>query len=323
MYHRVAELGCDPWGLSVKPEHFAEHLEVLQKHYRLMRANELAASLEKGKLPRRAVVITFDDGYADNLLAGKPLLEKHNVPATVFITTGCVGNEREFWWDELERLCLQPGRLPEMLRLNVKGKTYEWNLEGASNYTEAAYKGSRQWRAWEEKKASTRQVFFLSLWELMHPLLDSERQQVRDDLLSWAGASRPGRSSHRSLSSDEVLTLAEGGLVEVGCHTVTHPKLAALPVAMQREEILNSKARLEEILGRAVSSFAYPYGRRCDYTNETITITRDAGFESACVTSSGVVSRHVNRYELPRFQAPNVDGDAFARQLRDWFNIES
>jgi peptidoglycan/xylan/chitin deacetylase (PgdA/CDA1 family) len=323
MYHRVAELGCDPWELSVRPEYFAEHLEVLQDFGRLMRTDELATSLEQDKLPRRAVVITFDDGYRDNLLAAKPLLEKYDAPATVFITTGCVGNAREFWWDELEKLCLQPGQLPGLLRLSVNGRTYEWNLEEACDYTEAAYQSNRHWRAWQGNKASARQVLYLSLWELMNPLPDGERQQVRDDLLAWAGAGGSARVSHRSLTPEEVLTLADGGLVEVGCHTVTHPKLAALPADIQLEEIRQSKARLEELLGREVLSFAYPYGRRSDYTNETINIVREAGFKSACTTSKGILSRRANRFELPRFQAPNVDGDAFARQLRDWFNSDS
>jgi len=289
----------------------------------MMRNDQLAASLERGKLPNRAVVVTFDDGYADNLLSAKPLLEKYDVPATVFIATGYVGNEREFWWDELERVCLQPGKLPGMLRLNVNGKAYEWNLHAASEYSESAYQDNRRWKAWEAGAAGSRQLLFRSLWELMHPLAERERRQVRDDLLSWAGDSAPARSTHRPLVSDEVLKLAEGGLVEVGCHTVTHPKLAALPSAVQREEIYQSKARLEEILGRDVLTFAYPYGRRSDYTDETIAIIREAGFKSACSTTGGIVDRRVNRFELPRYGVPNVDGDALSSLLRDWFGQES
>jgi peptidoglycan/xylan/chitin deacetylase (PgdA/CDA1 family) len=319
MYHRVAELGCDPWDLAVTPEHFRQHLEVLRKHGRLMRNDQLAASLERGKLPDRAVVLTFDDGYADNLLAAKPLLEKYDVPATVFIATGYVGGPSEFWWDELERVFLQPGKLPDVLRLNVNGKAFEWNLQEATDYSERAYQDNRRWKAWEAGEAGSRQLLFRSLWEWMHPLTESDRQQVRDDLLSWAGNSSPARSTHRTLFSDEVLKLAEGGLVEVGCHTVTHPKLAALPSAMQREEIHQSKARLEEILGSAVITFAYPYGLRSDYTDETVAMIRGAGFKSAYSTSRGMVDRRVNRFELPRYRVGNIDGDAFSSQLRHWF----
>ena len=64
-------------------------------------------------------MITFDDGYADVLHHAKPLLERHSVPATVFVATGAIGQRREFWWDELGGLFLQPGTLPEELELTV------------------------------------------------------------------------------------------------------------------------------------------------------------------------------------------------------------
>jgi peptidoglycan/xylan/chitin deacetylase (PgdA/CDA1 family) len=74
------------------------------------------------------VAVTFDDGYADNLLNGKPLLECYDVPVTVFVTSGYVGAGREFWADELERLFLQPGTLRQELCLAIKGRTHQWDL---------------------------------------------------------------------------------------------------------------------------------------------------------------------------------------------------
>ena len=65
-----------------------------------------------GDVPSAGVVVTFDDGYADNFHNAKPLLERYEIPATVFVTTGYLQDQREFWWDELERILLQPGTLP-------------------------------------------------------------------------------------------------------------------------------------------------------------------------------------------------------------------
>lgn len=112
MYHRVADVDVDPWALSVSPQHFDEQLEVLKSHYHPLSLQQLVQAHKQHNIPKRAVAITFDDGYADNLLQAKPILERHNIPATVFVITGTLGNSDEFWWDALERLLLQPGACP-------------------------------------------------------------------------------------------------------------------------------------------------------------------------------------------------------------------
>src|SRR3712207_6612027 len=122
LYHRVAELNSDPWSLAVTPSHFAEHLKILRQQACPIRLQQLSQALSDGKLPDRSVVVTFDDGYADNLYNAKPLLERYGIPATVFLTTGYIGAEHGFWWDELGRLLLHSSWLPGMLRLQVNGK---------------------------------------------------------------------------------------------------------------------------------------------------------------------------------------------------------
>ena len=317
LYHRVAELRSDPWYLAVAPRRFDEHLEVLRRHARPMRLQQLSQALLNGnKLPDRSVVVTFDDGYADNLHNAKPLLEHHDVPATVFLTTGYLGHEREFWWDELDRLLLRPGALPERLSLTVDGGTYRWELGEAARYGEDAARCHRRWRAWEEAPSS-RHSLYNSLWELLHPMAEDERRRVLDELRGWAGAEPAGSPSHRLLSLEEVVALAQGELIEVGAHTVTHPALSTLPPVSQRDEILGSKVQLEEILGRPVTSFAYPYGNR---SAETVGIVREAGFACACSTRADVVRRSTNHFKLPRAHVQDWDREEFATWLSRWFS---
>ena len=317
LYHRVAELRSDPWSLAVTPRHFLEHLEVLRQYAHPIRLQQLSQALLDNSLPRRLAVITFDDGYADNLHNAKPLLERYNVPATVFLVTGYIGGEREFWWDELDRLLLQPGTLPRVLRLSVNGSIHQWDLGEAANYSEDAARRYRNWRAQEDAPTTPRHSLYISLWKLLHPLSESERRKVLDELLAWAEAKPAVRPTHRPLSLEEVITLAQGNLIEVGAHTVTHPALTALPVTSQRTEILESKAQLEEILGRRVDSFSYPHGI---LSTETAGMVREAGFTYACSTYADLVARSADRVRLPRIPVQDWDKGKFARRLWWWFH---
>jgi peptidoglycan/xylan/chitin deacetylase (PgdA/CDA1 family) len=100
LYHRVARIESDPWSLCITPEHFAEHLEVLRRHFpiKLTQTQLLKLLLNRSGC---SVAITFDDGYADNFSEAVPQLKRYGIPATFFIATGYVGATREVWWDEL------------------------------------------------------------------------------------------------------------------------------------------------------------------------------------------------------------------------------
>jgi peptidoglycan/xylan/chitin deacetylase (PgdA/CDA1 family) len=316
MYHGVAAVGSDPWSLFVTPQHFAEHLEVLRQHARPTRLRRLAQSFGNVSLASRSVVVTFDDGYANNLHNARPLLERYDIPATVFLTTGYLGRACEFWWDELDRLFLQPGTLPETLELRIQGSTHQWELGEAAHYPEAACMEYRHWRAWE-KAPTSRHALYASLWQLLQPVPEDERHSLVAELLVWAGATPVARPTHRSLALQEVLALAQGNLVDVGSHTVTHPLFPALSLRMQRGEIQRGKAYLESVLGRPVTSFCYPYGA---YTAETVNLVREAGFVCACSTSPGTVGRCTDRLQLPRVCIEDWDGDELAKRLSMWFD---
>jgi peptidoglycan/xylan/chitin deacetylase (PgdA/CDA1 family) len=98
-YHRVANAEADARGLCVSPRHFEEQLEVLRRVACPVALEELVRGLP-GDLPRRAVALTFDDGYADVLHRAQPLLERYQIPASVFVVSGCLGGQ--FPWVEEE-----------------------------------------------------------------------------------------------------------------------------------------------------------------------------------------------------------------------------
>ena len=319
MYHRVAEADSDPWSLCVTPKHFAEHLEVLREYGNLLHLQELRKRLDNRQPVHRSIVVTFDDGYADNFYNAKPLLEKYDIPATVFVTTGGIDQKHEFWWDELDRLLLQPGTLPDLLQLNINGRTYQWELGEATHYSETDFQRDRHWRMdTEPGEDPTRHTLYRSLYQLLQFLSVYERSKQLEELVIWANAEPVGRSTHRSLSNEEMFALESGGLIEIGAHTVTHPFLSQLPIASQRDEIQQSKDYLEKILGHPVTSFSYPNG---SYTSDTIPLVQEAGFNCASCSVADRVQQNSNRFLLPRVVVEDWDGETFARWLSRYFQL--
>jgi peptidoglycan/xylan/chitin deacetylase (PgdA/CDA1 family) len=119
----------------------------------------------------------------------------------------------------------------------------------------------------------------------------------------------------------ELKALGEGGLIEIGAHSVSHLVLAAQPISLQQEEINGSKRQLEDFLGRAVTSFAYPYGCLDDINKNTIQLVRQAGFELACTSVAKFVSLRSSLFTLPRYTVRDWNGDEFAKRLRRAFSI--
>jgi peptidoglycan/xylan/chitin deacetylase (PgdA/CDA1 family) len=277
-----------------------------------MRLEEVARGLREGDLPDGAVCVTFDDGYRDNLYVALPLLERYGVPATCFLTTGRFGRDREFWWDELERILLQPGALPETLRLQVDGTWIDRKLGTSAKYTKEDQRRDREWTLVDPAAPTPRHAVFRTLYGRLQELADEERTRVLDALQEWAGATPAVRPSHRMLEADEVATLAAAELVEIGAHTVNHPALPCTATDEQREEIARSKETLERWSGAPVKSFAYPYGR---YSDDSVAAVREAGFEYACACLGRAVRRDSGRFLLPRVDAPNQDGAALAGLL--------
>src|SRR4051812_15112248 len=88
LYHRVLEQSYDPQMLAVTPENFYEQLLFLKKKGPFLSIDEFAEILKTGKkFPRNAFLITFDDGYADNLINALPILENLELPAVFYVAT--------------------------------------------------------------------------------------------------------------------------------------------------------------------------------------------------------------------------------------------
>jgi peptidoglycan/xylan/chitin deacetylase (PgdA/CDA1 family) len=312
MYHRVAPEEDDPWGLVVTPERFEQQLEILRKRAVPLSLEGLVEGLAAHRLPERSAVITFDDGYVDTLRYAKPILERLGLPATVFVTTGYIGGHREFWWDELYSLLAQPVRLPAALELGLGGRRVVFEL-GPAAAPPAEFPAIPIWQA----PPGSRRALCREVWALLQPLGEALRRSALDQIRAWAGAGAVRSSAnHRPMTADEVRQVGEGGLIEVGAHSVTHPLLPAMPPEIQRDEIRGSKVALDDLLGCPVRSFSYPFGAWNPTTEE---LTREAGFRCAVAAHEEPAWSAEDRFRLPRYNVENWDGAEFSARLNQWW----
>jgi len=331
-YHRVAELALDPQMLAVTPRNFDEHLQVIRSRFRPVSLRAASELLADGGNLDGIVVLTFDDGYADSLSQLAPLLERYEVPATVFATSGYVGGDREFWWDELEQILLGSPALPRELGLTLRGGERRWDLGAAAVASEEERAAWAGWTILAAGDPSPRHLAYRQLESVFHRLRKEEQQRVLRGLRSWAGTDGTVRESHRVLTCEEVAELAAHPLVELGAHTASHPVLARLTPAEQWLEIDGSKSELERIAGTPITSFAYPFGRRAwrhrlatmlqgperyraDYTRQTARIVRYAGFERAVANLGDRLAPRSRAFELPRVVVHDGSGDTLARVI--------
>jgi peptidoglycan/xylan/chitin deacetylase (PgdA/CDA1 family) len=314
LYHRVGTGGSDPWGLSVSPTHFDEHMAVLRRMMRPLPLSALVESVRRGRVEPGAVAVTFDDGYADALENATPVLEGYDVPGTFFLTTGAIGGAHDYWWDELERLVLHPEIFPSRLRLQIDEECVEWSLGLSATSPADVSDRVRGWRAWFTTAPTPRHALYRDLWRRCQRLAADGRERIMDQLRAIE-SDLPRAPAHRVISEPELLRLAAHPLYDIGSHSVTHAALASLPTAAQALEIRGSKQWLEERLGRPVTLFAYPYGGVEDYDAGCVRLVADAGFTGACANVPGIVATRADHYQLPRLFVEDWDGDALAQRL--------
>lgn len=281
VYHRVAKADFDPWNLAVSPEEFEQQLTRLRKKI-VLPLGEFARLHAQKRLPRNAVAITFDDGYACNALVAAPMLKSFGYPATFFIVSDAIAHPEEFWWDQLEFIF----------------HAREFNYQIASQLL--ADRGGDGFAA----NADPHNVLvpFFSHWEFLRGNSAEVRRQYLGDLRDRLGLKKPFRHTHRPMIATELRVLAANPSFEIGGHTATHPSLRARPPEEQEKEIVLGSRFLEATIGKPILSFSYPFG---DWEEVTREIVIGAGFKCAVATEQRTVRSGDDQFALPRRQVVN------------------
>jgi len=288
LFHRVS--GNSP--LPVEPrtaialDSFRTIISDLSAHYKPLPLSELVTRVGRGENIDRCVSITFDDGFADTLYHALPILERYQVPATVFVTSGFVVRDvipMEYKLAEIVSNCFS-------VKSVHQGKEMLWKTVTKSE-KEACYRFMRQ------------SLKFAS---------ESERADSLAKLvqLTSLGSMPP---QFKILATDELCELDASPLITIGAHTHSHPVLTSVSPENARAEMLRGKKWLESQLGHAVDQFAYPYGA---FDETTKLMVQELGFRFAVTTVAEQVRFGCNPYSVPRIE---VEDDCAPQLLASVF----
>ncbi len=272
IYHRVLDTSDPLQPGIVDRSLFDRQMWGISRFFRVLPLAEAVNRLRKGTLPRRALCVTFDDGYRDNVEVALPILRKHCVHATFFIATGFLGGG-----------CMWNDRVIEAVR-GLNGDRVD-----LKEFTGQQFDLPVGLRA----RGSVLQAILRAIKHLPF----TQREAAVAFIEKQAGRTIPDLM----VREPDIRALLRGGM-DIGAHTVNHPILSRLPVMEARREIAASKQTLESVTGHPVRLFAYPNGNPgLDYGEAHVAMVRELGFDAAVSTAWGCAGMRSDRYQLPRF----------------------
>lgn len=285
MYHRVGPM-ADHFTPGVTPDVFERHIQYVATRCRVLSVTDLLAAADAGTVPARAVAITFDDGYEDVFTYASPILQRHAVPATVYLTTGVIDANDTMWND----------RVGVALR-----DTASPSIDGVPGVEPLPL------RSVAERCAAVGSVL-----RALKPLPPDERERQVAALGKRLNVSFG--AAPRMLRWDHIRAMAAQG-IEMGGHTVSHPILSAVSEAKAQYELTASKRRIEAEVQQPVRHFAYPNGRAEDFNAAVQALVRDAGYRSAVSTIFGTNQVTTDRFALRRGGPWEAEPAVFAAKL--------
>ncbi len=274
-------------GMRHSPTAFEAEIDYVARHFEIIGLRELTETLERGEQPKRAVVITFDDGFADTLRIAMPILYRRRIPMTVFPVTSVIGNRDLLWQHKLAWLCASGHEDRVRLTLKAAGWPPIEAGESLQHYARLYYR---------------------------HDL-----PEVLESILAAVGTSGPELAAeHAPYITSEDIADADPDYVEFGNHTDTHPVLAALTAQQQSTEIDIARRKLLELTSRLPTSFAYPFGLKRHYNDTTKRLVVASGHRAVVDMrrrmNVGVTSPH----ELSRKPGPCASQLEFEKMIEAW-----
>jgi peptidoglycan/xylan/chitin deacetylase (PgdA/CDA1 family) len=288
-FHRILDRPDPLLGEELDIDAFRWQMKLLAECFNVMPLDHALQALTSERMPPRAVCITFDDGYRSTHDLAAPVLREFDLPATVFVTTGCIGGGN--MWNE--KIIEAVRRLPE------------GQLDLADNGIAV-----RAIHTLEDRRRTAAELVDVAKY-----LPPAERQALTDRLETLAN----GASTQDLMLTPEMIRAMARQRIEIGAHTVSHPILSSLDDAAANAEIEQSKHDLEGITGTPVRYFAYPNGKPgIDFDARHVAMVKAAGFTAAFTTAAGAACQLNDRFQLPRSRPWDSTQLFFVLRLLRW-----
>jgi peptidoglycan/xylan/chitin deacetylase (PgdA/CDA1 family) len=273
-------IGCDSiHATSI----FTRHMEIVARQFKAVTMDDIALFLKGEKtLPPRAVAITFDDGYKDNVRCAAPILNRLGIPATFYVLVEAVDRSIAPWYCLL-RNAFWTARNPKWI--DPAGTAHDLT------------------------DATTRQAAFMQAAGLCSKSSASEREQVVQNATRTLEPEPFPNESGLMMTWDDARMLLKSGHI-VGSHTMTHPNVAQVSTEEARRELTDSKRKLEIELASPVQHFSYPHPALNPQWNEsTLKITEELGYATAVTTTVGAVKSSARPLAIPRTYIPRAEAE--------------
>ena len=287
-YHRIG-FGGVPFYSQLQASQFEQQMRHLRATCRIIPLDQLVSELNQGIGSGPSVAITFDDGYLGTYTEAFPILRKYEIPATVYLTAGCIETGEVAWYDRV------------FLAMQVMAKkSYEIKVP--------------RYRRFELHSPESRLAAATDLIRYLRTLPNDRRIEECATLEKQVTLPQSALTQ-RMMNWDQVREMQSAG-INFEAHTMTHPVLSRLDSRSLTYELSESKCIIEQRTQTQVRHFAYPFGRTEECGEATGEVLSALGFQSAVTTMWGVNTREVHPYRLRRVQiGENTSLSMFAFRL--------
>ena len=287
MYHYVRPYSINyPFFKNLDLLLFSKQLDYFEEKYGFISKKDYQDSIKTG-IPKKGVVLTFDDGFKDHYEYVLPELNKRGLWGIFYIPTAQYSSNKLLGVHRVHYLKGKYGSTYILKEVLKRTKDYMINPDLIKQFSETTYHYSD--RDDDEKKLQRLLNYYID-YEARDKILDSLMTNLFDESELF---------KETYLNKTEIIELHKSGNI-IGPHTANHKVLSRLSYDEQYFEIKESLKFLNNIIDIKYKSFCYPYGYKSSYNDLTQQILRSLNFDDACIFDNILTNTKINKYELSR-----------------------